>query len=154
MCKVADAAMTMVNKSIELAQANESFYMDFVKLHKLLYLAQCRMLEQYGRTMFDERITAHQCGPYIEGLHFVPHKRGFDEIKVPFAKHEFVPPSYRRMKVIEQVLEEFGEFSTEGLIQYTKETLAYCAVADKIEEHVKPEISPELICESMMLSIS
>lgn len=122
MCKVADAAMTMVNKSIELAKTNESFYMDFVKLHKLLYLAQCRMLEQYGRTMFDERITARQCGPYIEGLHFIPSKRDFGEIKIPFSDNEFVQPSYRRMKVIEQVLEEFGKLSTDELIQYTKES--------------------------------
>ena len=33
MCKVADAAMAMVNRSIELAweTRNESYYMDFVK---------------------------------------------------------------------------------------------------------------------------
>lgn len=153
MCKVADAAMTMVNKSIELAKTNESFYMDFVKLHKLLYLAQCRMLEQYGRTMFDERITARQCGPYIEGLHFIPSKRDFGEIKIPFSDNEFVQPSYRRMKVIEQVLEEFGKLSTDELIQYTKESPAYRAVEDKIEEHVSPEISPELICQSMILCV-
>ena len=103
MCKVADAAMAMVNRSIKLAQdyGDESYYMDFVKLHKLLYLAQCSMLAQYGRTMFDEKITAHHCGPYVEGIHFIPRMRGFGQINVPFSEMKFVRPSYRRMKIIE-----------------------------------------------------
>lgn len=153
MCKVADAAMAMINRSIALAQEDESFYMDFIKLHKLLYLAQCSMLNQYNRQMFDERITAHQCGPYIEGLHFIPHKRGFGEMKLPFTENEFVRPSYRRMKVIEQILEEFGRLTTEELIQYTKDSPAYCAVADKIKEHTRPEISLESMRQSMNLSV-
>lgn len=155
MCKVADAAMTMVNRSIALTKEYEdaSYYMDFVKLHKLLYLAQCSMLTQYGRTMFDERITAHQCGPYVEGLHFIPSKRGFGQIEAPFSESEFVRLSYRRIKVIDQVLEEFGRYSTEELIQYTKETPAYCAVKDRIRAQYRPEISPELMFQSTTQSI-
>ena len=70
MCRAADVAMTMVNRSIELADKtkNTGYYMDLVKLHNLLYLAQCDMLVNYGRPMFVEQITAHQCGPYVEGL--------------------------------------------------------------------------------------
>lgn len=151
MCKVADAAMVMVNRSIELVResGDESYYMDFVKLHKLLYLAQCSMLDKYGQTMFDEKITAHQCGPYVEGIHFVPHNRGFGRIEVPFSKSDFVYPSYRRMEVIEQVLKEYGKSSTEKLIQYTKRTPAYCAVADGIKEHDGPEIPPEVMKQSI-----
>ena len=156
MCKVADAAMAMVNRSIELAgeTGDESYYMDFVKLHKLLYLAQCLMLVQYGQLMFDEKITAHQCGPYVADLHFIPRCRGFGEIKNPFSKSEFVRPSYRRMKVIEQVLGEFGRNSTEELIQYTKETPAYCAAADGIEGDYRPEITQEQMLQSTTYSIS
>lgn len=155
MCKVADAAMVMVNRSIELALKceDESYLMDFVKLHKLLYLAQCSMLNQYGCTMFDEKITAHQCGPYVEGIHFVPHMRGFGKIVFPFDERNFVRLSYRRMKIIKQVLDEFGKFSTEDLIQFTKETPAYCAVADEIGEHYRPEIPPELISQSTTQSV-
>lgn len=154
MCRVADAAMAMVNRSIELAAQDEAYYMDFVKLHKLLYLAQCSMLSQYGRTMFDEKITARQCGPYVEGIHFVPRKRGFGRIELPFNKLDFVRPSYRRMKVIEQVLEEHGKYSTKELIQYTKETPPYFAVEDSIVEDDWPEISPELMLLKTTQSVS
>lgn len=154
MCKVADAAMAMVNRSIELAweTRDKSYYMDFVKLHKLLYLAQCSMLAQYGQPMFDEKIAAHQCGPYVEGIHFVPRLRGFGKIEFPFSKTEFVRPSYRRMKVIEQVLEAYGRESTEDLIQITKETPAYCAAAMEIEGDYRPDISPELMLQSTTYS--
>lgn len=156
MCKAADVAMVMVNLSIEMAKeyGDESYYMDFVKLHKLLYLAQCSMLTQYGRTMFDEKITAHQCGPYVEGIHFIPRERGFGRIENHFTESTFVQPSYRRMKVIEQTLEAFGRLSTEELIQYTKESPAYCAVADGISEHSRPEISSELMFQNTVQSVS
>lgn len=156
MCKVADAAMAMVNRSIELVRetGDKSYYMDFVKLHKLLYLAQCSMLAQYGQPMFDEKITAHQCGPYVEDIHFIPRYRGFGEITKPFSKSEYVRPSYRRMKVIEQVLGEFGRNSTEELILYTKETAPYCTVADEIEGDCRPEISQEQMLQSTTYSVS
>ena len=156
MCKAADAAMAMVNLSIEMVKecGDESYYMDFVKLHKLLYLAQCSMLAQYGQTMYDEKVTAHQCGPYVEGIHFIPHERGFGRIESPFDERAFVRPSYRRMKVIRQILEAFGGESTEDLIQRTKETLAYCAVADLIGEHDEPEILPALMRQNVIQSVS
>lgn len=156
MCKAADVAMAMVNRSIELAKeyGDESYYMDFVKLHKLMYLAQCSMLAQYGRTMFDEKITAHQCGPYVEGIHFVPRARGFGRITVPFDERIFARPSYRRIKVIGQVLEEFGGSGTGELIQYTKESPAYLAVEDGIGEYDRPEISPELMLQSETQRVS
>ena len=67
MHKTADVAMKMVNHSIELKKkyGNDAYYMDFVKLHKLMYLAQCAMLANYGRPLFEEQITAYGCGPYV-----------------------------------------------------------------------------------------
>ena len=145
MCRAADVAMTMVNRSIALAHktGNAGYYMDLVKLHKLLYLAQCYMLVNYGRPMFVEQITAHQCGPYVEGIHFVARKRGFDKITYPFSELDFVPPSYRRLEEIDAVLEGFGTWSTAELVQYTKETPAYSAVADAITDEYKPLISQQ-----------
>lgn len=155
MGRAADIAMVMVNRSIALAleHGDESYYMDFVKLHKLMYLAQCSMLAQFEQNMFSEKITARQCGPYVEGLHFIPHKRGFGKITMPFQDREFVRPSYRRIKVINQVLEEFGQLETEDLIQYTKGSPAYCAVEDRIEEHSWPEISPGAMSQSVNQSV-
>ena len=146
-CKVADVAMTMVNRSIELAQStgDENYYMDFVKLHKLLYLGQCAMLSTYDQLLFEEQISAHRCGPYVEGIHFVPGTRGFGKITVPFRESEFVFPSYWRQEIIDQVLKSFGTFSTEELIDYTRELEPYRAVEDEITEENKPVISRGLM---------
>ena len=47
MCFAIDAAMDMVNMSIELVEetGDSSYYMNSMKLHKLLYLSQCAMLK-------------------------------------------------------------------------------------------------------------
>lgn len=156
MCRAADAAMAMVNQSIELVRVSgdEAYYMDFVKLHKLLYLAQCSMLARYGQTMFDEKITARQCGPYVDGIHFVPRRRGFDRIECPFNDQDYVRPSYWRMRIIRQVLEEYGMLDTDNLIECTKETYAYLQLKDDIGEHHWPEITPDLMCLSAIQSVS
>jgi len=139
--------MTMVNRSIELARdtGNDSYYMDLVKLHNLLYIAQCYMLSLTGRPMFVEQITAHQCGPYVEGLHFIARKRGFDKIHYAFSEQDFVLPSRRRQDVINEVLNEFGTWSTAEVVQYTKETPPYSMVEDEITDNYKPIISTESI---------
>ena len=36
-----DVAVNILDKSIERGKEDPSYYMDFVKLHKLLYLGQC-----------------------------------------------------------------------------------------------------------------
>lgn len=155
MCRAADAAMAMVNRSIELARKtrDESYYMDFVKLHKLLYLAQCEMLARYGRLLFEDRITAHQCGPYVEGIHFIPGECGFGQIRNPFDAIDFVKPSYRQMEVIDATLESYGTLRTEELIEYTRNTLPYCAVADKITESYRPQISRTLMSQMALQSV-
>lgn len=143
MCRVADVAMAIINKSIEFARETEdpAYYMDFVKLHKLLYWGQCQMLSTYSQPLFVEEITAHQCGPYVSGIHFVPKMRGFGVITVPFSSRDFVTPSYNRMSVIESVIETVGAYTTEDLIELTKNTGPYRAVEDRITESVKPIIS-------------
>ncbi len=86
MCRPADIAITFVNMSIEewKQSGNSCYLMDFMKLHKLMYLGQCYMLARYNRPLFDGEITAHFCGPYIEGINFVQGSRGFGLIKKNF----------------------------------------------------------------------
>lgn len=145
MCQAVDIAMTMVNKSIDMARAehNPSYYMDFVKLHKLMYLAQCYMLTQYDSLLFEDRIVAHQCGPYVEGIHFIPRMRGFQKILKPFSSRSFVLPSYRRVQVVELLLKNAGMLSRDALIQYTKSTAPYRLVEAEITDTFKPEITVE-----------
>ena len=118
MCKVADVAMTMVNRSIELAQStgDENYYMDFVKLHKLLYLGQCAMLSTYDQLLFEEQISAHRCGPYVEGIHFVPGTQGFGKI-IDYTR-ELEP--YRAVE--DEITEENKPVISRGLMrQYARQ---------------------------------
>ena len=36
-----DIAIHLLRKSIELGQKDSNYYMDFIKLHKLMFLCQC-----------------------------------------------------------------------------------------------------------------
>lgn len=143
MCRAADIAMEMVNSSIKWVEVTEdnNYYMDFMKLHKLMYLGQCYMLERYGRKLFKETIRAHYCGPYIDGISFIQGSRGFGLIKEPFEESEFLKPTLFRQVTIEWVLKEYGAKSTEDLIDFTKETFAYTEVEDLLNDDDKPLIS-------------
>ena len=145
MCKAADVAMTMVNESIRLAEETRdvNYYMDFVKLHKLLYLGQCYMLGIHDRPLFEETVSAHQCGPNVENIHFVPAERGFGVIDTPFSEDDIVRPSLVRIDAIEWVLRNYGNKKTEFLVEYAKSTEPYKKVAAGITDTDKPTISTE-----------
>lgn len=147
MCKVADIAMMMINKSIHMAKqaGDDRYLMDFEKLHKLLYLGQCCMMSQYGRTLFEEDITAHRCGPYVDDMDFIPAKCGFGPISIPFPASDFVVPAASCLAVIDWVLETFGVWSTTDIIRYTISTPPYRAVERQISETDKPIIPVEIM---------
>lgn len=143
MCLAADVAMTMVNRAIELAETkgDSRYYVNSVKLHKLLYLGQYCMLKHYGRPLFEDEITAHYCGPYVEGIQIIPGERGFDLIRDPFPETEFVPPSIIRQDTINKVLEKYGHYSVDEIIDIVKRTKPYEAVKEDITDSYKPPIS-------------
>ena len=145
MCTVADVAMVMVNESIRMAQINQDsrYYMDFIKLHKLLYLGQCCMLRQYERPLFAEDIRAHHCGPTVDRLDFIPAQCGFGTITESFSSSDIAIPSPSRLAVIDWVLENFGTWSTEDIIHCTKATPPYKMVKAQITETTKPVIPIE-----------
>ena len=47
-----DVAVDMLDKSIERGKKDPNYYMDYVKLHKLLYLAQCYLSFKYQKFHF------------------------------------------------------------------------------------------------------
>lgn len=143
MCLAADVAMTMVNKSIELAKtkSDSRYYVNSVKLHKLLYLGQYCMLKHYGKPLFEDEITAHYCGPYVEGIQSIPGKRGFGLITEPFSEKEFAPPSIIRLETIDRVLEKYGWYSLNEIIETVKATKPYESVKSQITDTNKPVIS-------------
>lgn len=133
----------MVNGSIERAivTGNADYYMDFMKLHKLMYIGQCYMLARYGRSLFDEKVEAHFCGPYVDGISFIQGSRGFGLIDTPFDEKDFLRPTLFRSVAIEWVLQHFGKESTESLMEFTKETLAYMKAETSLTDNKKPIIA-------------
>lgn len=156
MCCSRDAGMTMINMSIDLAEktGDASYYMDSMKLHKLLYLSQYAMLRTYGRRMFAEKITAHSCGPYVDGIKSIPAMRGFGLIRERFhpESDDLVYPSVARLEILEQILKDYGQMTTEELIRNTKETVPYQEVADQITATNKPEITVNSMKKEFSLS--
>lgn len=142
MYDVADAAMFIVNCTVGRAieTGNEAWYIDFVQLHKLLYLAQCEMMRQYGQPLFRGTILACPGGPYVNGISFVARQKGFGKIMVPFMEQEFVRPSYRRVKVVKQILDEYGRKGVQELCLLTKNTKVYSTAMARKSGEEDPEI--------------
>lgn len=154
MCCSLDAGMAMVNLSIDLAEAEDDpgYYMDSMKLHKLLYLSQWAMLRNYDRCLFADKITAHSCGPYVDGIQSIPAKRGFDLLTKRFDETDgFVPPSVARLDILEKVLRAYGRKTTDHLAAFTKTTGPYQKVKDQITPDYKPEISLDSMKDDVSL---
>lgn len=145
MCKSIDAAITMVNKSVERVERTDdrNYYMDYIKLHKLLYIAQCHALDQYHTTLFEEEVEAHRCGPLVKGLDLIPGKCGFDLITWRLDPKTFgtidMPLTYFRSKAIDEVLDRFGKYSTEKIVSIIKETQVYGKYVPDLEKHLPIE---------------
>lgn len=139
MCKVADAAKTMINYSIDIAEAKGNEYLlDFYKLHKLLYYAQGYTLVHYNKQLFEENIEAHSCGPYITELHRLPIN--FDVITVKFPESDICPITEDRKAAIRYVIERFGNMSKAELTTQSKRSSPYLLCAPMITEENKPPI--------------
>lgn len=148
MCKVRDVALAVLQKSIKLASERKSaqYYMDYVKLHKILYLGQCLVLSQYGITLFNENISAHHCGPYIEEeLDFITAAYGFEPIRtlVDRKGHEpvFLPLPALRNEIVDNLLDKVGAETTETIVKMTKNTTAYLKHKEDLDD--KPIITIE-----------
>ena len=112
MCKSIDVAIAMVNRSIDLADDGKhpEYYMDFVKLHKLMYAGCCYLRAKYDMALFEEKVSVHHCGPLVDGLSQIPGICGFDLIREPLNPADFgtidMPLSYFRKEAIEKTLEK------------------------------------------------
>lgn len=127
--KSLDAAVWLLDKSIKRGQENHEYYMDFVKLHKLLYLAQCYLKYKYQMDLFEENIVTSDEGPYIEGLDLIPAYCGFSKIKnIPSKLWDCIvslPPSFSRDEVLDIMLDMYGQYSTYEIVMLTRNTLAH-----------------------------
>ena len=117
--------------------------MDFQKLHKLLFIAQCHAFTKYDTKLFEERIEAHRCGPLVMGLGMIPGKCGFDLIDWYLNPETFgtidLPLTYLREKAIDDVLKRFGRLSTEKIVIIIKDTKAFEKYIPVLEQHLPIE---------------
>lgn len=143
-----DVAVNILDKSIERGKEDSSYYMDFVKLHKLLYLGQCYLSFKYEMDLFNDKITANDDGPYVDGLKLIPAICGFDEIKT---MDEFklckmtLPLTLSMDETVDYILNKFGKYSTDEIVRLTKDTIGYQEVYDK---SCNNEINKELIIKT------
>lgn len=147
MCKAVGVAIVMINKSVDLADAKKEkdYLLDFVKIHKLLYLAQCYMLYKYNKPLFDEEITAHYCGPYVDGISCFRAEYGNKKID---NKVDFLPLPPDMTEAIEIVLTKYGLMNADNLVKETKQTTAYVKQAALISDFFKPLITREDMIET------
>lgn len=138
--------MDMIGGSICFAKEYEDnrYYMDFVKLHKLLYLAQCYSLAKYNKKLFDNPVVIKDSGAYIDGICFVPAYYGFGKIELEM---EDVVASVLfeslRGTVVGMILQKYGKLSTDEIVSFTKNTFAV-SVYD-LRNDVDREIDLELM---------
>lgn len=143
-----DVAVNILDKSIERGKEDPSYYMDYVKLHKLLYLGQCYLSFKYGMDLFNENITANEDGPYVDGLSLIPAICGFGEIKTmdEFKQCKMtLPLTFSRDETVDFILDKFGKYSTEEIVRLTKDTIGYQEVYDK---DCNNEINKELMIKT------
>lgn len=127
MCMAVDIAKYAISKSIENKnnEADESCYLDFYKLNKLLYLSQCKMLERYNRKLFSDDIYAYRCGPYIRTLEFVFVDWEYNPIDKPY---EVIKLPQSEVEIVDEILSIYGKKTRHELGEITKNHPPYVEV--------------------------
>lgn len=128
MAKSIDVAIKMLEESIERGKYDQSYYMDFVKLHKLMYLGYCYLNFLYGLDLFEEKITANSDGPYVDGLSLVTALCGFENITNIDNLRQLrfnLPLSYSRDEICDLILDVYGRYDTKEIVEISKATIAY-----------------------------
>lgn len=128
MLKSIEVAARLLDKSIKRAQDNPKYYMDYIKLHKLMFLAECLICYEYDIDLFKEKVTTEDTGPYIGGLELITAVYGFGKIKNIESLKKYVwffPLPLLRDETCDYILDMFGELSTIEIVRLTKNTIAY-----------------------------
>ena len=115
MALIPDVAWTMINCAIDMAneKKDSAYFLDFYKLHILLYYAQGYMLVSYGRVLFKEEIIIDDSGPFIPGVLLLP--TGYDKITEKI-QDRIYPLTSDRMSAIRTVLQKYGANTKDELV--------------------------------------
>lgn len=103
--------------------------MDFVKLHKLIFLGQCYHRYIWDMDLVDDNVLINDAGPYINGLNAVVAYCGFGEIEnideLKSKQAFYLPMTLLRDETCDFILDNFGTFTTMELVKLTKGTDVY-----------------------------
>lgn len=133
MAKAIDAAIYLSNKVIELSEKEKKkgYVVDFIKVHKMLYIAQGIMLAKFNKTLFDETIYAHHEGPWIDNLTIFYGMVEFKEIKKPLKMISVLELTEKRKMVLDYVAEKYGYQTRDALVLATKAQKPYSEAFSK-----------------------
>lgn len=114
-------AIAMVKYSIE-----RKCSVDYSKLHKMLYYAQCYSLAKYDQLLFYESIKHHDCGPYVEALSRFCGEFGIGE----YTEEEMAAVSVPNLSTEEKaavlfVVTKYGRTAVIVLVSKSKQSQPY-----------------------------
>lgn len=119
MTKVIDAAIYLTNKVIELSENDPKYSVDFIKTHKMLYIAQGIMLAKYNKSLFDEVIFAQEDGPWVDGLTDFYKMVGLEKIEHKIEEKNILGLTPFRIMVLNYVVLEYGHYTRDELVTTT-----------------------------------
>ena len=141
--------MDMIGGSICFAKkfGDDKYFMNFIKLHKLLYLAQCYSLAIRNKKLFDNPIVFDDSGPYVKGISFVPGLYGFGEIKSEMS-NTTASILYKTLSktIVGAILYKYGKLDTDEIVAFAKTTLAIKSF------DLKNDIGKEIDCGLMYIA--
>ncbi len=110
---VTDVALWLIHYNNHYENAD---FMTNLKLQKLLYYAQVLSLKYTGKTLFNEQLYAWDYGPVVNEV----YQKYKDFGRQPIQTTEKAPDFSGDVKVIlEDVYEEYGQFSAWKLVEMT-----------------------------------
>lgn len=118
---VAENIIKVYNKKVDKLVKEYDILPEYItnlKLQKLLYYVQAICLKAYGRKAYPEKIIAWSYGPIVNEVYQKYKKNHAEEITVKETVHSISPGL---MNIIENVVDTYGSFDANKLINFTHE---------------------------------
>lgn len=118
-------ALGMVKLSVQRSERSDDgrYLIDYTKLHKLLYYAQCFSLAKYGSPLFYEDVVGQDSGPWVEELSRFYGNFGLGEYTAGHMAGVRMPEFSRKEKdTMLSVIAALGKLSSEELTWKAKQS--------------------------------
>ena len=118
-------ALGVVKLSVQRSERSEDerYLMDYTKLHKLLYYAQCLSLAKYDAPIFYEDVVHHDSGPCVEELSRFYGDFGIGAYTAAQMAGVRMPEFSKKEKdIVVSVIGAFGRTPTADLVWMAKQS--------------------------------